>query len=137
MATEHQFVQLRHRLCILSNLLLRRRVENGQARIHVPLVRIDAEGDVDLHVLDTTNVSSDLPWELIVGLPSCAHAEEGSVCNRLRVRCDAVMRFSSEIDVLGSETREDALNKLEALGGGPMLDENLQITLVFILPCSP
>jgi hypothetical protein len=39
--------------------------------------------------------------------------------------------------VLGSETREDALNKLEALGGGPMLDENLQITLVFILPCSP
>lgn len=66
LALDHQLVELRHRLRILPNLFLRRRVENGQTGVDMPLVRIDPQCDVDLDIFDTTYPPSNLPRELIV-----------------------------------------------------------------------
>jgi hypothetical protein len=44
------------------------------------------------------------------------------------------MHVSRQIDVLGSKAREDVLDKFEAFGGRPMLDENLGTVLVFVSP---
>lgn len=93
-ALDHELVEFGHRFGILADLLLRRRVENGQARIHVPFVGVDAQGDVDLDVLDASNPAGEFPGELIVCLPSRTHAQKGGVCNRLRVGGDPVMHLS-------------------------------------------
>ena len=101
--SNHQFVQVSHRLSILANLLLRRWVEDGEPGIDVPFVRVDAQGDIDLDILDTAHPSSMLPGELIVGLPSGSHAQESSMGDSLCIRCDAVVHLAGEIDMFGAE----------------------------------
>lgn len=104
MPTEHQFEKFGHGLGVLPDLLLGGRVQDGETGVDVPFVRVDPEGDVDLHVFDAADITVDLPRELIVGLPCRTHAEEGGVCDGLGVRGDPVVRFCREVYVLGTKT---------------------------------
>lgn len=104
MSTEHQLEKLGHRLGVLSDLLLGGRVQDGETGVHVPFVRVNPEGNVDLDVFDAANISVDLPRELVVGPPCRTHAEEGGVCDSLGVCGDPVVCFRREVDVLGTET---------------------------------
>jgi hypothetical protein len=112
-AREHQLEQLGDAFSILLDLLLGVGVEDGQAGVHVPLVRVDAEGDVDLDVLDAADVARRFPGELVVGGPCGAHAEEGGVRHGLRVGGYAVVLLARQVYVLGLQAREDALDEGE------------------------
>lgn len=100
-ASQHQLEQLRHRLGVLLNLLLSVGVQDRQAGVDVPFVGIDAQGDVNLDVLDAADVARRFPWELVVGGPGGAHAEEGGVRDGLGVGGDAVVLFAGQVDMLG------------------------------------
>ena len=100
-ASQHQLEQLRHRLGVLLDLLLGVRVQDGEAGVYVPFVRIDAQGDVDFDVLDAADVAGRFPRKLVVGGPGGAHAQEGGVCDGLRVGRDAVVLFARQVHVLG------------------------------------
>ena len=128
MPTKHELEQLSYRLGILLDLLLRRRVEDCKACVYVPLVRVYAQRNVDLDILDAADVAVDLPRELVVGTPCGAHAQEGGVRDSLRVGGDAVMHRRCEVDVFGAEAREDLLYQLEALLGCTMIDEDQGLT---------
>ena len=90
----------------------------------MPLVGVDAEGDVDLDVFDAAAPAGYFPGELGVGRPGGAHAEEGSVRDGLRVRRDAVVFFGREVHEFGFEAREHAGNEGEGGVGGTVLDED-------------
>ncbi len=104
MSTEHQLEKLGHGLGVLPDLLLGCRVQDGETGVDVPFVRVDPESDVDLDVFDAADIPVNFPRELVVGLPCCAHAEEGGVCDGLGVCSDPVVCFRREVDVLGTET---------------------------------
>lgn len=124
-ALDHQLVQLRHRLRILADLFLRGRVEDGEPGVHVPFVRVDAQRDVDLHVLDAAHPARDLPGELLVGVPGRPHAQEGGVRDRLRVGGDAVVQLAREVDILGVEAGQDVLDEPQAGVRRAVLDQDL------------
>jgi hypothetical protein len=108
---KHELEQLGHRLRILLDLPLRIRVQDRKTGVDVPLIGVDAQRDVHLNVLDTTNVARAVPWELIVGEPSSAHTKEGGMGHSLCVGCDAIVLLGSEIDVLGLEAGHDILHE--------------------------
>ena len=112
---QHELEQLGNRLRVLLDLLLGGGIQDGQARVHVPLVRVDAQRDIDLDVLDAADVTADFPGELVVGAPCGAHAQEGGVRDGLRVGGDLVVERGGEVDVLGAEAGEDVLDEGEAL----------------------
>lgn len=121
---EHQLEQLRHGLGVLLDLLAGVGVEDGEAGIDVPFVGVDAQGDVDLDVLDATNVAGRFPWELVVGGPRGAHAEEGGVGHGLGVGGDAVVLLACEVDVLGLQAREDVLHEGKVCVRGAVFDQH-------------
>lgn len=100
---QHQLEQLRHRFRILPDLRLGRRVQDGQAGVNMPLVRVNPKGDVRLDVLNAPHVPARLPWELVVRAPGRAHAQKRRVRDRLRVGGDAVVGFGGEVHLLGAE----------------------------------
>ena len=73
-AGEHEFEELGYRGGVLEDLLPRGRVEYREAGVDVPFVGVDAQGDVDLDVLDAAGPTRDFPGELAVGMPGGAHA---------------------------------------------------------------
>lgn len=91
----------------------------------MPFVRVDAQGDIDLDILDTAHPSSMLPGELIVGLPGGSHAQESSMGDSLCIRGDAVVHLAGEMDMFGAERGEDGFNEFEAVIRGSVLDEDL------------
>jgi hypothetical protein len=121
---EHELEQLRHALSVLSNLASSAGIEDGKTSVDVPLVAVDAKGEVHLHVLDAANVSWHLPGELLVGCPCGAHGEESSVGDSLCVRSDAIVHVGGEVYMLGLEAAEDALNKVDRLLRGFVVDDN-------------
>jgi hypothetical protein len=124
---EHELEELSDGLGILLDLFLCVGVQDGKAGIHVPLVRVDAEGDVLLDVFDATDVAARFPWELVVGGPCGAHAEEGGMRDGLCVRRDAVVLLGGEVDVLRSKTGHDILDKREVVVGCTMLDQDQRL----------
>lgn len=76
MTAQHQLEQLGYRLGILLDLLLSRRIEDCETSVDVPFVGIDTKRDIDLNVLDTSDVARDLPGKLLVSRPCSAHAVE-------------------------------------------------------------
>jgi hypothetical protein len=96
---EHELEELGDGLGILLDLFLRVGVQDGEAGVHVPLIRVYAEGDVLLDVFDATNVAARFPWKLVVGGPCGAHAEEGGMGDSLCVCRDAVVLLGGEVDV--------------------------------------
>ncbi len=101
-AGEHELEELRDGLGVLLDLLLGVWVQDGEAGVDVPFVGVDAQGDVDLDVLDAADVARVFPRELLVRLPRGAHAEECGVRDGLRVCRDTVVLFAGEIDMLGA-----------------------------------
>ena len=91
MPPKHQLIQFRDALRVLSDLLLGKRVQDGQPSIHMPLLRVDAERKIDLHVLDPAYVAGYLPRELRVGVPGFAHGQEGGVGHGLGISGDPVV----------------------------------------------
>lgn len=61
MTSQHQLEQIGDGFSILLDLAFGSRVQDGQAGVNVPFVRIDAESDVDLHILNTTHISRHFP----------------------------------------------------------------------------
>lgn len=125
MSSDHEFVQIGDRLGVLTDLLLGRRVKDSKSGVHVPFVGVDAQGNVDLHVLNTAHPSPMLPRELLVGLPRSSHAQEGCVSDSLCIRSNAVVHLAGEVDMCRSETGEDVVNELKAFVRGSVLDEDL------------
>lgn len=103
MPAQHQLEQLGHGFRILPYLRLGRRVQDRQAGINMPLVRINPKSDIGLHILDAPHVPTRLPRELVIRAPRRAHAQKRRVRHRLRVGGDAVMGFGSEGHVCGAE----------------------------------
>lgn len=113
---QHQLEKLGDRLCVLLDLLFRGRIEDGEPGVDMPLIRVDSQRQVYLDVFNASEVSAYHPRELFVGGPCCAHAnvcedvwrrerssyspEEGRMCDRLSISCDAIMCFGGEINVL-------------------------------------
>ena len=124
MTSQHQLEQIGDGFSILLDLAFGSRVQDGQAGVNVPFVRIDAESDVDLHILNTTHISRHFPGELVVGRPSRAHGEESCMGDCLCVCGDAVVSFGCEFDVLAFETRQDFGDEIVAGVGGAVLDED-------------
>ena len=81
----------------------------------MPLVTVDAKGDVHLHVLDAANVARDFPRELLVCFPRRAHGQESGVSNCLGVCSNAVMSLGGEVYMFGLEAAEDTLQKVDGL----------------------
>jgi hypothetical protein len=100
-ARQEQLEQLGHGLGVLLDLLLGIWVQDGKTCVHVPFVCVYAKCDIDLDVLDATDVAWCLPRELVVGGPRGAHAEEGRMGDGLRVGSDAVVLLAGEVDLLG------------------------------------
>lgn len=73
MTTKHELVKLSNGLWILLDLLLSRGIQYCKASVNMPFVWVDAKSNIDLDILDATNISVDLPWKLIVCCPSRAH----------------------------------------------------------------
>lgn len=90
----------------------------------MPLIAIDAQGDIDLDVFDAPKVPRYLPRELGVGGPGGAHGQEGRVRDRLRVGGDAVVLFGGQDDGLGGEGGEDALHEGKAGRVAAVRDED-------------
>lgn len=128
-SAKHELEQLGDRLGILLDLFLCRGVHNGKTGIDVPFVRVDAEHDVDLDILDTADVTGNLPWELVVRGPGASHAEKGCMCNGLGVSSDSVVCLCAELDMLRIEARKNILNQGEAFIRRSMLDQNQRLTL--------
>lgn len=53
MPYDHQLVEIRDGFRVLADLGFGGWVEDGQTCVHVPFVRVDAQRDVDLDVLNT------------------------------------------------------------------------------------
>lgn len=126
LALEHQLVQLRRAARVLRDLLARLRVQDRQPRVHVPVLRVDAQRQVDLCVLDPAHVPRPLPRELLHRVPRLAHRQERHVRHRLRVRRDAVVLARRQVHVLGVEAPEDSLDPGERLVRRAVLDEDLR-----------
>lgn len=131
MPPNHEFVQFGNRLGVLADLLLGCRIEDGESSINMPLVGVDAQGNVHLYVLNTAYPSCKLPWELLVGLPCGSHTQEGCVSDSLGICGNAVVIFASEVDMRGSEAGEDLFDKLKAFVRGSMLDDDLYTTFCY------
>lgn len=124
MAGQHELEQLSHALGVLADLPLGVGVEDGEACVDMPLVAVDAQRHVDLDVLDAAHVARDLPGKLRVGVPGGAHRQEGGVRDGLRVGRDAVVLGGRQVDVLGVQAGQDALDQLEGRVGGAVLDQD-------------
>lgn len=122
MTSKHQLVEICNRLCVLLDLLFGVRIENCEAGIDVPFLRVDAESQVDLDILDATDIPGYLPGELLVGVPGFSHAEKGCMSNSLGVGSDAVMLAGGEVDMFGTQAGEDMLDFVEACLGGTVFD---------------
>lgn len=115
MPTEHQFEQFRDRFGVLLYLRLGSRVEDGEAGVDVPFVRVDPQHQIGLDVLDAAHVPLVFPGELVVGTPRRAHAQERRMGHGLRVGGDTVVFQRGEVDLRRSKAGEDAFNEFEAL----------------------
>lgn len=132
-ALNHELVKVCHRFRILADLCLCCWVKNGKAGINVPFVCVDAQSDVDLDVFDTSDPTGHLPGELLVCVPCSTHAKERRVCNRLGVCGNAIVHFTSKVDILRTETRQDILDEPETLIRRTMLDEDLREKAILLL----
>ena len=126
---EHQVVELRGRPGELVDLLVGFGVEDGEPCVDVPLLRVDAQHQVDFDVFDAAYVACPLPRELCIGVPCLAHAQERRVRDGLRVGRDTVVLLSRQVDMLGVETAEDRLNFVEGLIRGTVVDQHQWLPL--------
>ncbi len=113
-------------MSVLTDLLFGVRVQDGETGVNVPFLGVDSESQVDLDILNTTDISSDLPRKLSISMPGFTHTKEGGMGDSLSICCDAVMLCCGEIDVSGAKTRKHMLDFVEALLGCSMLDQNLE-----------
>lgn len=123
-AFQHELVELGDGLCVLGDLVTGFGVEDGEAGVDVPFLRVDAQHDVHLHVFEPADVAAELPGVLLVGVPCLAHGQEGGVSYSLRVGGDAVVLLGGEIDKLGLQTAQDGFDLVQGLIGGAVLDEH-------------
>lgn len=121
--TKHELEQLGDTLCVLANLAPSTWVEDRKTRIDMPLVTVDAKGDVHLHVLDAADVAWYFPRELLVCFPRTAHGQESGVGDCLRVGSYAVVHLGGEVDMFGLEAAEDALHKVDGLLRATVVDD--------------
>lgn len=124
MTSQHQLEQISDRLSILLNLSLGSWVQDSQTSINMPLVRIDAQRDVDLDILNPTHIPRHLPRKLIVRRPRSAHGQESRMRHRLRISCNAIMSFGSQLDMLALKARQDFRDKIVARVRGAVLDQH-------------
>ena len=110
MPTKHQLEQFCHRLGILPDLSFGRGIENSETGIDVPFVGVYPERQVDLDVLDASDIAVDFPGELVVGSPGCSHTQEGCMGYGLGVSGDDVVLLGCEMDMFGAEARKDFLD---------------------------
>lgn len=103
MPAQHQLEQLSYRFRILPYLRLSRRVQDRQASINMPLVRINPKCDIRLDIFNPPHIPARLPRKLVIRTPRRAHAQKRRVRDRLRVGGDAVVGFGGEVHVLGAE----------------------------------
>lgn len=136
-AFDHQLVQLRDRLCILSNLLLCGRIQDRKTRVYVPLICVYAKGDVDLDVLDAAYPAGNLPGELIVCVPRRTHAEKRGVCHGLCIGCDAVVHLAADMNVFGLEGGKHLFHESHTLIGCAVLNEDLVELLILFSSFKP
>lgn len=115
-AADHELEELGRRGCVLADLLLGGRVEDGEPRVDVPFVTVDAQGYVDFDIFDAPRPACFFPGELGVACPGGAHGEEGGMCDRLSIRSDPVMFNGREELVLGFEAGDDGDDKGEGYG---------------------
>lgn len=125
MSPKHKLEQISNGLCVFSDLLLGVRIENCEAGVDMPLLRVDAKSEVDLHVFYSSNIAVMLPRELCIGVPCFAHREEGSMRDGLCICGYLVMLSSCEVYDGGIKTRKDFLDLREALIASAMLDQDL------------
>lgn len=110
-ALEHELVQLRGGASVLVYLLAGLWVEDGQPGVDVPLLRVDSQHQVDLCVLDASDVPRPFPGELLGRVPRLAHGEEGGVRHGLRVGRDSVVLAGREYHLCGVEALEDGFDR--------------------------
>ena len=94
----------------------------------MPLVAVNAKCEVHLHVLNATDVSWHLPGELLVSCPRGAHREESSMSDGLCVCSDAVVLVGGQVYMLGLEAAEDALDEVDGLLRGFVVDDHEWLT---------
>jgi len=123
-AAQHELEQLGHARGVLADLRAGLGVQDGEAGVDVPLVAVDAQRHVDLDVLDPARVPRHLPRELPVVRPRGAHAQEGGVRHRLRVRRDLVVPRRRQVHVLRLEAGEHGLDLRQRRLAGPVPDED-------------
>ena len=99
MTAQHELEQLRYRFGVLPNLGFCGWVEYGKASVDMPLVGVDPKRYINLYILNTSDVSGDLPGKLLIRTPRRTHAQESSMRNRLSVGRDAVMLLRCEMNV--------------------------------------
>lgn len=109
----------------MSDLFLGRGIKNSETGVDVPFIRVDAESDINLNVLDSAYPAIDFPWELVVGVPCSAHAQESGVRHGLGISCDTVVHLAAKVDILRFEGFKDALDESHALVGCSVLNEDL------------
>src|SRR5436190_24139268 len=90
----------------------------------MPFIGVDSHHHIDLDVLNASNVSWNLPGELLICHPCRAHAQECRMGDCLGVRCNSVVLYSSQTHVSGSEARKDFFNLMEACVRSTVLDED-------------
>lgn len=124
-ALEHQLVQLRRAARVLCDLLAGLGIENREPGVDVPPSAVDAHRQVDLDILDSADVASAFPRELLHRMPGFTHGEEGGMGDGLGVGGDAVVLECTEIDVFGVEAVENRFNFAERFVGCAVFDEDL------------
>lgn len=72
-AFQHELVELGDGFGVLGDLVAGFGVEDGEAGVDVPFLRVDAQHDVHLYVFEPADVAAELPGVLLVGVPCLAH----------------------------------------------------------------
>ena len=78
-------------------------VEDRETSVDMPFLAVDTDCQIDLDMLDATDVTAHHPRELVVRMPCFAHGKECRMSNGLCIGGDAVMFFRCEVDKIRLE----------------------------------
>lgn len=127
-ALQHELVQLCGAARILRDLFAGLRIEDCEASVDVPTCRVNPHGEVDLDVLNPTDVPRAFPGELLHGVPGFAHREEGGMGDGLSVGGDAVVLTRCQVNMFAVKAAEDRLDFSKGGIGCAVLDQDLRRT---------
>ena len=100
MSAKHELKQIGNRLRILSYLFFGIWIEDRKACVDVPFLGVDAERQVNLDILNTADIASNLPGKLRISMPRFAHTKECCMCDCLGISSDAIMLGCGKMDML-------------------------------------